>query len=83
MEFFDQEYHACPASDGPGLSRTVLDELARSCQRVRPDMQEMAEGFLGDRAVERIRGKKHGLDFVSDQGRNAACLREVGMRAIG
>ena len=41
------------ASDGPGLSRTVLDELARSCQRVRPDMQEMAEGFLGDRAVER------------------------------
>ena len=46
-------------------------------------MQEMAEGFLGDRAVERIRGKKHGLDLVSDEGRNAACLREIAMRAIG
>ena len=39
-------------------------------------MQEMAEGFVGDRAVERIRGEKHGLDFVSDQGRNA--LRRLG-----
>lgn len=24
--------------------------------------------------AERIRGKKHGLDFVSDQSRNATCL---------
>ena len=39
-------------------------------------MQEMAEGFVGDRAIERIRGEKHGLDFVSDQGRNA--LRRLG-----
>ena len=28
-------------------------------------MQEMAENLLGDRAIERIRGKKYGLDFVS------------------
>ena len=46
-------------------------------------MKEMAEGFIDDRAVERTRGEKHGLDFVSHQGRNAACLCEIGMRAIG